>query len=239
MPGSTAAFPRRSPRQIGDLPEVATVAETRNVVAEVDGSGSFMLGRRPRRRSGALADLEVKDGSLDDLAGAGTIAVYDQTAEDKGWSIGDTVPVVFPATGPQELRLVATFGEQNIGGTYLIGLPTAEANTQVQVDSSVYVKLAPGGVVRSGPHGDRDGHRRLSQRPGPEQGGVRRLDRRSGHVVAAVRDRPAPPGRRHRPDRHRQHAGAVDLRAHPRDRAAAGGGHDPHARCAPRSDGSR
>ena len=48
---------------------------------------------------GTLADLEVKDGSLDDLAGAGTIAVYDQTAEDKGWSIGDTVPVVFPATG--------------------------------------------------------------------------------------------------------------------------------------------
>ena len=76
--------------------------------------------------------------------------MYDQTAEDKGWSIGDTVPVVFPPTGAQELRFVATFGEQNIGGTYLIGLPTAEANTQVQVDSSVYVKLAPGVSAEAG-----------------------------------------------------------------------------------------
>lgn len=147
--GFSGGLPPSVAAQIGDLPEVATVAETRNVVAEVDGSGSFMLAVNPQT-FGSLADLEVNDGSLDDLAGAGTIAVYDRTAEDKGWSIGDTVPVVFPATGPQELKLVATFGEQNIGGTYLIGLPTAEANTQVQVDSSVYVKLAPGVSAEAG-----------------------------------------------------------------------------------------
>jgi len=147
--GFNGGLPPAVAGQIGALPEVATVAATRNVVAEVDGNGSFMLAVDPATFD-ELADLEVKGGSLDGLASAGTIAVYDKTAEDKGWAIGDTVPVVFPATGPQELKLVATFGEQNIGGTYLIGLPTAEANSQVQVDSSVYVKLAPGVSAEAG-----------------------------------------------------------------------------------------
>jgi putative ABC transport system permease protein len=141
--GFDGGLPPSVATQIRALPEVATVAETRNVVAEVDGNGAFMLAVNPQT-FGTLADLQVQDGTLDALAGTGTIAVYDQTAKDKGWAVGDTVPVTFPATGPQELTVVATFGEQNIGGTYLIGLPTAEANTAVQVDNSVYVKLAPG-----------------------------------------------------------------------------------------------
>jgi putative ABC transport system permease protein len=141
--GFDGGLPPSVATQIRALPEVATVAETRNVVAEVDGNGAFMLAVNPQT-FGTLADLQLQDGTLDALAGTGTIAVYDQTAKDKGWAVGDTVPVTFPATGPQELTVVATFGEQNIGGTYLIGLPTAEANTAVQVDNSVYVKLAPG-----------------------------------------------------------------------------------------------
>jgi len=39
---------------------------------------------------------------------------------------------------------VALFHDQNIAGSYVIGLPTYEANTQVQFDYAVYVKLAPG-----------------------------------------------------------------------------------------------
>ncbi len=147
--GFDGGLPPSVATQIGALPEVATVAETRNVVAAVNGNGAFMLAVNPQS-FGSLADLQVKEGTLDALAENGTIAVYDQTAKDKGWVVGDTVPVTFPVSGPQQLKVVATFGEQNIGGTYLIGLPTAEANTAVQVDNSVYVKLAPGVSAEAG-----------------------------------------------------------------------------------------
>ena len=59
--------------------------------AEVDGHGTAMLGastRWPPSRSSTSTSL---DGSLDDL-GAGTIAVDEDTAEDHGWTVGDTVP---------------------------------------------------------------------------------------------------------------------------------------------------
>jgi putative ABC transport system permease protein len=141
--GIQGGLPPEVATQLKGLPQIATVAETRLTVAEVAGSGTALFGVNPESY-GSLADLQVREGAFDDLAQIGTIAVYDQTAKDKGWQIGDTVPVTFPATGPQELRVVALFHDQNIAGTYVIGLPTYEANTQVQFDYAVYVKLAPG-----------------------------------------------------------------------------------------------
>lgn len=136
-------------QQVRALPEAAVVAEIRTTAAEVDGSGTFLSGVDPTSYE-RIADLGVSEGSFVDLEGVGTIAVHDQTAKDKGWSIGDTVPVTFSSSGPQELKVVALFDDQNIGGTYLVGLPTYEANTQVQFDSGVYVKLASGVSIGAG-----------------------------------------------------------------------------------------
>jgi putative ABC transport system permease protein len=141
--GLQGGLPPEVATQLKALPQVGTVAETRVTVAEVAGSGTALFGVDPAAY-GSIADLQVRQGSLDGLSQPGTIAVYDQTAKDKGWAIGDTVPVTFPATGPQELKVVALFHDQNIAGSYVIGLPTYEANTQVQFDYAVYVKLAPG-----------------------------------------------------------------------------------------------
>jgi putative ABC transport system permease protein len=141
--GFQGGLPPEMATQLQQLPQVGTVAETRLTVAEVAGSGTQLFGVDPAAY-GSIADHHVRPGELSGLSQPGTIAVYDQTAKDKGWAIGDTVPVTFAATGPQQLEVVALFHDQNIGGTYLIGLPTYEANTQVQLDYAVYVKLAPG-----------------------------------------------------------------------------------------------
>jgi putative ABC transport system permease protein len=141
--GVQGGLPPEVATQLQALPQVGTVAETRLTVAEVAGSGTALFGVDPKAY-GAIADLGVNAGSLDGLSQVGTIAVYDQTAHDKGWKVGDTIPVTFPATGPQELTVVALFSDQNIAGSYVIGLPTYEANTQIQFDYAVYVKLAPG-----------------------------------------------------------------------------------------------
>ncbi len=147
--GFQGGLPPEVAASLRDLPEVGTVAEVRVTAAEVDGTGTQVPGVDPQG-FGTIADLEVRAGSLSDLSRPSTIAVYDQHAKDKGWQLGDTVTVVFPATGPQQLQIVATYHDQNIGGNYLIGLPTFEANTQVQLDNSVYLKLAPGVSAEQG-----------------------------------------------------------------------------------------
>jgi putative ABC transport system permease protein len=130
--------------QLRALPESGVVSEVRVTPAEVDGSGTVVPGVDPSNFS-AIADVDVRSGSIDDLSRNGTLAVWDQTADDKGWSVGDTVPVLFPSTGEQQLQVVATYHDQNIaGGSYLLGLPTYEANTEVQLDWGIYVKLASG-----------------------------------------------------------------------------------------------
>ena len=147
MVQSTAGFQGGLSPEVADqiraLPVAGEVAEFRVAPAAVNGSGTLLPGVGAKSYS-SLADLDVRSGSLTDLERGGTIAVYDETAKDKGWAVGDTVPVTFPATGDQQLEIVATFHKPNIiQSNYVVGLSTFEANTQVQLDSSIYVKLAP------------------------------------------------------------------------------------------------
>jgi len=141
--GLQGGLPPEVAQDIATLPEVATVAQQRNGVAEVDGSGTF-LGAISADTCGEVADVEVSEGSLADLDEVGTIAVHDREMDDKGWVLGDTVAVTYPATGPTELRIVAVYGRQEVLGSYVTGLPTFDANNDVELDSFVYVGVADG-----------------------------------------------------------------------------------------------
>jgi len=141
--GLMGGLPPEVANDISALPEVAAVAQQRNGVAEIDGSGRF-LSAISADTFEQLADLDVVAGSFTDLDEVGTIAVYDNTADDKGWSVGDTISVTYPDTGAQQLRIVALYGRQEVLGTYVTGLPTFDANNTVQQDALLYVKLAPG-----------------------------------------------------------------------------------------------
>ena len=144
---STAGFqgglPPEVAGQIGDLPEVAVVAQLRQGVAEVNGSGTF-LSAISADTYGEVYDLGVSAGSLADLEAEGTIAVYQQKASDEGWSVGDTVTARYPATGEQQLRIVALYDEVEVLGEYATGLSTYDANNDVQFDAFVFVNLADG-----------------------------------------------------------------------------------------------
>jgi putative ABC transport system permease protein len=141
--GFQGGLPPEVAADIADLPEVAAVAQQRQGVAEVDGSGTF-LSAISGDTFEDLADVDVVEGSLADLETEGTIAVEKRTADDKGWSLGDTVAVTYPDTGPQELRIAATYDRSEVLGDYTTGLATYDANNTVRFDSFVYVKLADG-----------------------------------------------------------------------------------------------
>ncbi|MCD9623554.1 ABC transporter permease [Rhabdothermincola salaria] len=125
------------------LPEVEAVAELRTGVAQVDGNGTFLTGLGAEEFA-RVADIGVEEGDIAALADEGTIAVYDQTADDKGWALGDTVSVVYPTTGEQQLRIVALFSQEEVLGEYATGLSTYDANNEVLLDAIVFVALADG-----------------------------------------------------------------------------------------------
>jgi putative ABC transport system permease protein len=74
-------------------------------------------------------------------------------AEERGWEIGDTVPVYFAATGQQDLTLVATFTD-GLGpnDNYYLSNETVSANAipGFDVDFAVYITTEDDPAVRAG-----------------------------------------------------------------------------------------
>ena len=128
------------------LPEVDAATSLRVGAAKVDGE-VLLLGALDPASAFAFLDLKPLAGSPEDLDADG-IAVYRQTAEDKGLRLGDTVPVQFRDTGPQQLTVAMIYGEEleanGPAGTYFLGTAAYEANFSNRFDWQVYVKKAPG-----------------------------------------------------------------------------------------------
>ena len=90
-------------RVVADVPGVATASRTGWGEARFDGEPSSYssvdpataeTGARPRRDRGSVADLGT-DGVL----------VAGPVAAEHGWTVGDTVPVEFAATGERDLQV--------------------------------------------------------------------------------------------------------------------------------------
>jgi putative ABC transport system permease protein len=70
--------------------------------------------------------------------------VHKDVADTDNLAIGDTVPVVFKDTGPQELTVAMIYGENQPAGDYLLGFPAYEANLADQYDAFVFIDKADG-----------------------------------------------------------------------------------------------
>jgi putative ABC transport system permease protein len=128
--------------RIADLPEVDAVAGLRSSEAAVDGSATPITGLDAAAAS-ALVDVAPVEGSLADLDVDG-IGVFEDVATDEGLAVGDTVPVVFRQTGAVDLTVAVIYGEEQLVGEYLLGLPAYEANVAEQFDAEVFVGTAEG-----------------------------------------------------------------------------------------------
>ena len=64
---------------------------------------------------GRHLDLDIQEGSVDEAGGLDVI-LHDSIAEDNGFVVGDTVPVVFSSGGETELQIVAIYSENIIAG---------------------------------------------------------------------------------------------------------------------------
>jgi putative ABC transport system permease protein len=129
--------------RLDGLSEVEVATGVRWGVAEVDGTVVDLLGADPAKafdlfRVGAVAGETT---GLDPMA----IAVYRDTAEERGLQVGDKVPVLFKDTGRQELTVGLVYDERvGIPGEWLLALGAYEANFADQFDIQVFVRKAEG-----------------------------------------------------------------------------------------------
>lgn len=125
---------------------VETVSEIRQAEAHINDSTAFVTGLDPTTFS-AVSEVGLVEGSLIDLAHPDTIAVFEDTAKDNGWTLGDRIDVEFPATGAVELAVAGIYSENGLIGDYAISLDTFDANVAQQLDVFVLVKARDGADV--------------------------------------------------------------------------------------------
>ncbi len=135
--------------EVEQLDGISSVARVRVGQFLADGDQSELVALpaaavEPGDPAQAL-DLGLREGDFTALPDGG-IAVRDDVADDRGWGLGDRVPVTFPS-GPGALTVVALFHERTIGGPYVVDLATYDANYAAPDDLLVLVNLADDGQL--------------------------------------------------------------------------------------------
>jgi putative ABC transport system permease protein len=142
---SSSQFSPFSPQLARDLkqdPDFSVVSPFRQAEAKVRTSDTFVVGVDPSTIT-QVANIEMDTGSIADLAQPGTVIVSRTEADSKGFSVGDTIQMRFPATGTQNLRVVGTFEPNGLLNDYSISLDTFDRNVTQQLDQAVLLKIAP------------------------------------------------------------------------------------------------
>ena len=125
-------------RQLNLLPEVAYATGMRQGYASVGGDVTFVTGVNTATAFKAL-DIDPIAGRPVDLS-TYAIGVSKDVARDKNLALGDVVPVAFKDTGAQQLRVAMIYGEDQVVGSYLLGMPAYDANFKTHFDMQVIVK---------------------------------------------------------------------------------------------------
>ena len=137
-------LPPELSERLNELPEVDIATGIRGVQTRIADSNTFATGVDPVPAF-ELFDLAPTQGTAADLAEPDTIAVFEGRADDKGWSVGDEVDVVFPQhDGPVQLRVAMLYANKEIAGDYTIGFPTLDNYVPDPADFVVFARLADG-----------------------------------------------------------------------------------------------
>jgi putative ABC transport system permease protein len=138
-------LPPELSERLDELPEVEIATGIRGVQARIADGNTFATGVDPVPAF-ELFDLGPIEGTSADLAEPDTIAVFEGRADDKGWSVGDEIDVVFPQySGPTpKLRIAMIYANKEIAGDYTIGFPTLDNYVPDPADFVVFARLAEG-----------------------------------------------------------------------------------------------
>jgi putative ABC transport system permease protein len=140
--GSNLGFAPSLAEGLSTLPELDAVVPVRFDMFVADGSTSNIIGSEPDGAEDVI-DPGMVQGSLSDL-GLGDVAISKEKADDKGWKVGDEIPVTFTKTGAGDLRVAAIYDESLFLGDYVISLDTWDQNFDRRLDFIIMTRLKPG-----------------------------------------------------------------------------------------------
>ena len=123
--------------ELNERPEVEAASGVRLGFAEIEGETQTVFGVDQSNMSD-IFDVGVISGSIESM-GVDDIAVHDELAESRLWSIGDTVDVLFADTGRRELTISVIYERDELAGNFFVGNPAFEANYPDLFDFQVYV----------------------------------------------------------------------------------------------------
>jgi putative ABC transport system permease protein len=141
-------------RELRALPEVAVAATWRIGDWYEPGSGgddstSFGPGFDTRYLIGVdpdmdrVVDLGILAGSFADLTGD-AVMIYEDFADDRGLTVGDTVEIEYPDFTPAALEVVAVFDGQLFGTELIIPMATYKEHYTYGLDQMAIIGLAEG-----------------------------------------------------------------------------------------------
>jgi putative ABC transport system permease protein len=141
----TVGFGGLSPELAARLnaePTVEAASGVRLGFVEIAGEAQTLYGVDPTTIED-IVDVGVLSGSVQSL-GPNDIAVHDEFAADQGWSMGDTIEVLFAETGRREMTISVIYERDELTGNFFVGNPAFEANFPNIFDFLVYVVGADG-----------------------------------------------------------------------------------------------
>ena len=146
----TPNFGPFSPQVAADLaadPSFGAVSAIRQGQVEIGGSSTFITGIDPAT-FGEVVDLQLVAGDLSSLSTPGTVLLGENTADSKGWGVGDTVKIGFAADGIHSFTVGGIYDSSSLLGTdYAISLQDYSAHFAQQLDTNAYVAVADGVTV--------------------------------------------------------------------------------------------
>ena len=128
--------------EISLLPEVDAASGVRFGFAQIDGAAVPVGGLDPGAAFD-LFDVEVTAGDPADLD-AGALAVFAGTAAEKGWRVGDEVPVVFGDTGVQPFEIAVLYDSKDLTGAYVMSTEAFDLNLPDVGDTQIWIRTADG-----------------------------------------------------------------------------------------------
>ena len=138
-----------SPSLAADLkaqPEIAATTSLRFGFFDFEGTEEIVLGIEAATADETIF-LDIQEGSLEALA-AGGVFVFEETAGDQGWAVGDIVPMGLATTGLQQVPIVGIYADSGVvQSNYLVGLAFFEENFKgfgTDTDFVLAVKAAEG-----------------------------------------------------------------------------------------------
>jgi putative ABC transport system permease protein len=92
---------------------------------------------------GAVIDLDVVAGSIGAVR-SDSVAVAKDEADAHHWTIGTSLPVVYPDGTTDRLAITALYDHTDLTGNYLVDASTWMTHTAQPIDSQILLRVRPG-----------------------------------------------------------------------------------------------